>query len=474
MARSLGTIISKGSFKSEKFPNREFSIEAIKSSTKELVEFFLDNELVVSVFIDYKLVGSPEVYAYGDFTVYTEYSSVINNAKFENLDKENLLKEELTDMGLHKEIEKYSSDRSIYVKLGFMEKEIINTEITTDTDEINLDCVQFVKSKKIAMRKDLEYISKTEFFRKSTVSKISNLRSLTEISLDKNLDWLRDKNYSIVSDMDEVRKIAEFLSNFKGPIAFDTETTGLKIYNLAEEHPMRDKLVGLIFAWEENQGVYIPVRHVLFDNALETEVIELFRDVLEKGHIVTHYGIFDSKVMKFYGIDLNITDDTYLLQYLINVREAKKTKKLKELVERLLGIQQLELTDFFPKKGRRKVEIDFSYLPYDAVKAYGPADGDFTLSLYNILRPQLLSSMEFIYGVEINLMRELANTEYEGIAIDMERLMRYDTSFKERKEELKLKIWEMAGEEFEIESNPKLANILYNKFNSDTGHNRIR
>ena len=46
---------------------------------------------------------------------------------------------------------------------------------------------------------------------KSTISKVSNLISLVEIPLEKNLGWLKGKNYDIVNSIGEAREVLEFL-----------------------------------------------------------------------------------------------------------------------------------------------------------------------------------------------------------------------------------------------------------------------
>ena len=55
------------------------------------------------------------------------------------------------------------------------------------------------------------------------------VRSLEEIALEKDLSWLKKKNYYIVDDDEIAEKIFAYLENYNGPIAYDTETTGLKI-----------------------------------------------------------------------------------------------------------------------------------------------------------------------------------------------------------------------------------------------------
>lgn len=206
------------------------------------------------------------------------------------------------------------------------------------------------------------------------------MRSVEEIALYKDTEWLKYKNYYVVNDEAQAEQLFTFLDNYNGPIAYDTETTGLRIncfgkvnskyerqlaeYNAAHpESPIReDKLVGIIFCVEENTSYYFPCANKRFKNLYEdvnnpyrqriitnakaywtlaTEaniesdmrdyvlntapedfridviLMERVRQILTKKHIVTHHGTFDWKVDWQYEIDTNISDDTMIIHQLI-------------------------------------------------------------------------------------------------------------------------------------------------------------
>lgn len=207
------------------------------------------------------------------------------------------------------------------------------------------------------------------------------VRTIEEIALEKeDVSWLKGKRYYIVNDEEKAERIFSYLDNYNGVVAFDTETTGLKINCFSkvnsrykrsldrwnEEHPEEyiraDKLVGIIFCIEKNVSYYFPVANRKFknlyediDNEIRKKVIqkikarytfgdlrdregdmkdyilntpedeitpdvvlmERVRDILEKKHIVTHGGSFDWKVCWCYEIDLNIKDDTMIMHQLM-------------------------------------------------------------------------------------------------------------------------------------------------------------
>lgn len=177
-------------------------------------------------------------------------------------------------------------------------------------------------------------------------------------------------------------------------------------------------------------------------------LMERCRWLLTHANIVAHNGIFEWKTTWLYNIDLNLCDDTMVLHKLLykfndmtrgNLGERSD---LKYLTNKHFGVDQLELTDFFTdykeddsglvsanskrKKGKKSgVKIDFSYMDYEGTKAYAPADGDFTLQLFNIFKKDLIenhSNMEYIYQVEMIVSCAIAYMEFYGHRIDKKKI----------------------------------------------------
>lgn len=215
-----------------------------------------------------------------------------------------------------------------------------------------------------------------------TVEDSVTVRSVSEIALEKeDVSWLKGKKYYIVNDDAQAEKLFKQLESYSGPIAYDTETTGLKVncfgkinsvyqrnlekYNA--EHPddtiRADRMVGIIFCVEEDVSYYFPAfnrkfknlyqdvnsperiaainnikaRYTVGDLAVQHDddmynyvtktpaeefrndvvLMERVRNILEKGHIVGHNGTFDWKVGYQYGIDTNFKDDTMIMHQLM-------------------------------------------------------------------------------------------------------------------------------------------------------------
>ena len=332
------------------------------------------------------------------------------------------------------------------------------------------------------------------------------VRSLEEIALEKDISWLKDKKYYVVNDNATAEALFSQLEKYKGIIAVDYETTGLKInmfgqygskrraelekYNL--EHPdspiKTDSVVGIIFCVEEGVSYYFPVGHRKFDNLYSKRdevciktiknikarytvgdhrddfseygvfirnlpesdftpdiiLMERIRDILEKCNMLAHNGSFEYKVSLLYNIDLNLKEDTMLIHQLMYKFRSTTSNKgepsnLKYLTKVEFNIEQLSLEDFFANykednkgtvRNSKASTIDFSYMDYKGTKAYGPADGDFTLALYRIYKKDLKTKykdMEYIYNVEVIVAMAIGYMEFYGLRIDEEKIEQANT-----------------------------------------------
>lgn len=504
----------------------EYRVEIKSQSSKEIINFYINSEvgngelLICSVFTKYlsKAIGVKKAgeiirEVFGDYSIYTDYEDT--RKKAQNYDTK-LLKDvsnrKIVDSKIGKFVEVLEKQNNdFFHKLVYYEgtilEEIIQNRVgengnITNSIEVNLE----FEGKKVQANKvkGKEYVIR-EQEDKSNANII--IQSLDYIALKKDITWMNERNYRILNDKEEFLEYLEKMKICKDIVGFDTETSGLRINRFDKSHPQRDNLVGICISIEPKEGVYIPLRQAKFTNLDEDFVLSNLKPLLsnqsyldgkeitvplkqddihnvenlnsgllsgnseakivkEKAllNVVTHYGSFDWKVMYTYGWDLNITDDTYILQYLIDVREANAVKKLKVMSEKILGLQMIDLEDFFPSnRGGKRANIKFSLLPYESVRHYGPTDSDVTRELYYELRPKLPSDMKFIYGIEIDLMKRLSRIEYFGIRIDIAKMLEMREIVVVEKEELEKEIYELAGEVFNINSGDQLERIMFDK-----------
>lgn len=389
--------------------------------------------------------------------------------------------------------------------------EVVGAYIQSDSKRVELSYVKYLQIPTNIPYIKLMEISKNDLEIAENDLDSVPVRSVEEIALEKeDLTWLQNKKYYIVNDDETAEKIFQFLDNYNGVIAYDTETTGLRIncfgkinseyqktlikYN--EEHPdeqiRADRLVGIIFCVENDVSYYFPCFNRKFKNLYEdlsspirqkiisnvkarytvgdlkdtdsemrgyiintpaeeiscdVILMERVRDILSTKHIVAHNGTFEWKVGWQYEIDTNLKDDTMIMHQLMykfrsTTRNSGEPSNLKYLAKRELGVDQWELTDFFPdlkedktgtvrtKAGARGkksgIKIDFSYMDYEGTRVYAPTDGDVTFQLFNLYKADMMKNhkeMEYIYSVEVIVSCAVAYMEFYGHKLDESKIL---------------------------------------------------
>lgn len=116
-------------------------------------------------------------------------------------------------------------------------------------------------------------------------------------------------------------------------------------------------------------------------------------------------------------------EDTATIYALINENDVKK---LKYLAQKFLGESTNE--DKILAKVRRKLKIKkddgYHLLPRNVVLPYALKDTEFTLRLYELLRPKLHEDLVDLYDFEIGLGLDLLEIEGHGIGLDIPYLER--------------------------------------------------
>jgi len=115
--------------------------------------------------------------------------------------------------------------------------------------------------------------------------------------------------------------------------------------------------------------------------------------------------------------------------------------------------------------GKGKNEIPFSEVPVEAAREYSCEDADYTLRLFERFAPQLVEQGLDPLNVELELplVAVLADMEWAGVAIDKDWFASLKTRFNAARVEVERRIWDEAGEEFNINSNARLREILFEK-----------
>lgn len=169
----------------------------------------------------------------------------------------------------------------------------------------------------------------------------------------------------------------------------------------------------------------------------------------------------DMLTLRSSGITLRGVDfDTMIASYVLD--PGRRTHELE-----LLSLEFLnrKLTALDELCGKGKDAIPFDEIPVECARDYSAENADVVWQLRALFEPQLeqLQLAELFRNVEMPLVEVLAEMEWEGITIDTEWFASLKERFERERKRVEQEIYGVAGEEFNINSNPKLREILFEK-----------
>jgi len=188
-----------------------------------------------------------------------------------------------------------------------------------------------------------------------------------------------------------------------------------------------------------------------------------FKEILENEKIIK-YGYelkLDYLILLNYGIQLRgIGFDSFIAKYLIE--PSTKDYYISNSVMEHFSISIINEDELLGKGRKRK---EFSEIEKSALKKYNLDYSYYPLKLKEKLSKRLEEDGELSLFTEIEmpLIGTLARIEYEGFNIDQEYLKELDIVLTEKLENLTEEIYEISGEEFNINSPKQLGVVLFEK-----------
>lgn len=241
--------------------------------------------------------------------------------------------------------------------------------------------------------------------------------------------------------------------------AFDTETDSLD-YMVAN-------LIGLSFAIEEGKAAYVPVAHDYLDAPEQLDrdwVLEQLKPYLEDDNKakVGQNLKYDASVLARYDIEMKgIKFDTMLESYVYNSVAGKHN--MDSLALRYL---QHNTISFEEIAGKGKKQLTFNQIALDEAAPYAAEDADITLRLHNVLHAKLVADEKLntvFTDIELPLISVLSRMERKGVYIDDMLLSAQSLEIGQRLDELEKAAYEVAGQEFNMNSPKQLQAILFEK-----------
>ncbi|MBE4618573.1 DNA polymerase I [Vibrio navarrensis] len=239
--------------------------------------------------------------------------------------------------------------------------------------------------------------------------------------------------------------------------AFDTETDSLD-YMVAN-------LVGLSFAIEEGVAAYVPVAHDYLDAPEQLDrdwVLAQLKPILEDDAQakVGQNLKYDASVLARYGIEMRgIKHDTMLASYVYNSVGGKH-----DMDSLALRFLQHSCISFEQIAGKGKNQLTFNQIDLNEAAVYAAEDADVTLRLHNRLAESLNADekLKSVYEeIEVPLVPVLSRIERTGVLIDAMKLSAQSQEIALRLDELEQKAYEIAGQEFNMNSPKQLQTILF-------------
>ncbi len=258
-------------------------------------------------------------------------------------------------------------------------------------------------------------------------------------------------DYKLVENQEDLEKLRDyFLTN--EILSLDTETTSTS--------PIDAELVGLSFAVKEFEAFYVPIP-AKREEALR--IVNIFKEVYENDKTlkIGQNLKYDLEVLRNYGIELKgPLWDTMIAHYLI---QPELRHNMDYMAEIYLNYQTIHIDELIGPRGKGQKSMR-DLLPTQ-VYEYAAEDADITLRLKNKLEPELkkFECEDLFYNIEMPLMPVLAEMEMNGVCLDTESLKETSEILTKRMLDIEKRIYELAGEQFNIASPKQVGDILFEK-----------
>ena len=265
-------------------------------------------------------------------------------------------------------------------------------------------------------------------------------------------------SFHLVQNLDELSQLAAMLAE-QPFLVIDTETTSL--------NQLEAGLVGISLAVKGTEAWYIPIAHVNDEGIRQPGQIDLADVQHHLGPIlanpdvakIAHNMKYDLRILAHHDLALaGSLHDTLLVSYLLD--PSRRSHKLDDLCLEFLGIT---MTSFAQATNKDKRPDAFAYVEPLAACHYSCEDVAATLQLWAKLHQRLeeLAMWDLYTEVEMPLVPILAEMEESGVLVDEASLHTLSAEFKGKLEVLAQSIFELAGEEFNINSPKQLGVILF-------------
>ncbi len=291
--------------------------------------------------------------------------------------------------------------------------------------------------------------------------------------------------YVTIDTISSLRKLATRVREVPY-IAIDTESV-IDPDSPLPADPLRSTLVAMSIAVGPGEAYYLPLRHrprrpaqgelLEIEGAaaaaaaarihnlppLDAPEMSVLRSILDDPAIrkTGENAKYDMIVLRRAGVTLRGLDfDTMVASYVLD--PGRRSHGLDVLALELLDHKK---TTYEELCGKGKHVVPYDECAVDAARDYSCEGADMTFRLRELFEPQLESySLTTLFTeIEIPLISVLAEMEWAGVAIDRAWFASLKERFQRERERVEQEIYEAAGGPFNINSNPQLRQMLFEK-----------
>lgn len=262
----------------------------------------------------------------------------------------------------------------------------------------------------------------------------------------------KDNNakYYLIENETELQNLLNDI-NAKKLVCIDFETTGLDT--------LTDEIIGISFAIKSKEAFYLDLSGRT--NIDKEACKKLVFDTLSKEDIkiIGHNLKYEYKMMRAIDKKMgNMYFDTMVAAYLINPSRGRYN--MDDLALSYLSYNTIKYSDITDNAKKTLLDVELK----DVVE-YACEDADITFRFYEYFTPLLntYNLEDLFFNVEMPLISVLADMEFDGVYISTEKMKSLSEEYASLLEKTKAKIYEKAGEEFNLQSPKQLEYILFEK-----------
>lgn len=335
----------------------------------------------------------------------------------------------------------------------------INVEVPIENTIESLKVIEWNKKEVYNIFKELNFNRYIDRFNlgKEAESKPKNIDDLFCIKeLDMNSSE-KNKIDEIIKKVENEKKLTYFLGKEKDD-------------NI--EKIIKKKITSItIFLKEEKTAYFISVNDEkefskIFKNIFESDIIQISGYKLNEDYVI----------LRELGIDAkNLSFDAEIAAYVLN---PTSKYNLEEIINQYMEIDINEfLENSNPEDSNEKKETTDSQINlFDKIeliepKIYNENKKKYSIYAYSINcleeicynKLEEIESLDLFKNIEMPLVKVLGDMQFNGMYVDKKELIEFGDILKDGLKQLTNDIYELAGEEFNINSTQQLGVILFEK-----------